>query len=197
MVEDYLALVEAQHRIRPKYMAMLETLLRGAQAGYDAASEQPKLMSLDYAEGAQLDVIGDIVGVSRNYPYWDGSTSQIGRMDDAQYRLVIRATIAKNQWDGSFHSFRDTWNSIFSGLAMDALVVDNLDMSCIVYISGDFDDDIASLITAGYIFPKPMGVKMNYAVSPQGNRTGTVDEDAYYIGAQAAFVTGRTSVTAI
>ena len=199
-VRDYLTLVESQHKVRPRFMAVLTKYLEGAQAAYDAALEQPLLMSLDSAVGVQLDKIGEIAGVNRKYPYMNGTTT--ASMNDDQYRLVLRATIAKNSWDGSFKSYAETWNTIFGGQSVTAVVVDKSvlpvnegreNMACEVRISGDFDADIAQLIREGYVFPKPMGVRMDFIISGQGDRTATATATA---AAAVAFITYKISVTA-
>ena len=192
-VNDYLALVESQHKVRPRFMAVLGEYLKPVVEAHNLADEQPKGFSVENAVGNQLDIIGQIVGVSRNFPYLSGQSTTTKRMTDDQYRLVIRATIARNNWDGSFQSFAKTWNEVFSGQAMTAVVVDGMDMSCQVTMSGDFDSDIAALISAGYVFPKPMGVRMTYAVSPQGDRTGEID---MYIGAAQSCDTSIITITA-
>lgn len=192
-VDDYLSLAETQHSPRPKFMAVLRKYLEHVQAASDIAESMHENFSVDTGEGDQLDVIGQIVGVNRNYPY-QGAEYTTESMDDDQYRLVLRATIAKDAWSGTFHSYADTWNEIFSGQAVSAVVVDRAVtsdvgdkkvMACRVYIDGDFDDDIARLITAGYVFPKPMGVEMDYAVKPQGDRTGYATTKS---GAYVAFI---------
>ena len=192
-VDDYLQLTEVQHSPRPRFMAVLRKYLEDVQGGSDVAESIHDAFSLTDGEGAQLDRLGEIIGVSRNYPYYAGSTSSLKTMTDDQYRLVLRAMIARNSWDGSFHSFADTWNEVFAGLPIYATVVDNMDMSATVTISGDFDNDIAALIRAGYVFPKPMGVSMTYAISPQGDRTG---EATAYAGASLEYLTGYVTVTA-
>ena len=190
-VNDYLALVESQHKVRPRFMAVLEKYLQPVVDAHNLSDALPEAFSVENAVGAQLDIIGQIVGVNRNYPYISGQT--LARMDDDQYRLVIRATIAKNRWDGSFQSFAKTWNEIFAGQAMTAIVKDNMNMSCLVEISGDFDDAMAALITNGYVFPKPMGVQMTYAASPQDDRRATATDN---MAAILQYVTVRCSVTA-
>lgn len=200
-VEDYLALVETQHSPRPRFMAVLRKYLEDAQGASDVAEDLHTGFSIENAVGDQLDVLGQLVGVNRNYPY-QGSEYETTRMNDDQYRLVIQATIAKNSWDGSFHSFADTWNEIFAGQSVSAVVVDRAVtadqtdkkiMACRVYIDGDFDNDIAQLIAAGYVFPKPMGVEMTYAVKPQGDRTGHATTKS---GAYLAFITYGMTVEA-
>lgn len=189
-IEDYLSLVESQHKVRPRFMAVLTDYLRPVVDAHNLSDELPKAFSVENAQGAQLDIIGQIVGVSRNFPYISGQTTETKSMNDDQYRLVIRATIARNQWDGSFRSFAKTWNEIFAGQAINAVVVDGMDMSCQVTMSGDFDSDMAVLISSGYVFPKPMGVRMTYAVSPQGDRTGNAS-----LNAGAAQSTDTTIIT--
>ena len=99
----------------------------------------------------------------------------MGLMGDDMYRKVILANIARNTWDGTFQSFHKVWNDIFYDEGINAVVVDNMDMTCTVTLSGNIESELAALITNGYIFPKPMGVLMNYAVSPQGDRTANVE----------------------
>ena len=191
-INDYLSLVESQHKPRPKFMAILRKYLEMGMSAQENALNIENAFSLENAIGAQLDIIGQLVGVSRNYPYIEGSSSD-GVMSDDQYRLVIRATIARNRWDGSFHSFADTWNEVFAGLPMTAAVRDNMDMSCTVTVSGDFDDEIAALIVNGYVFPKPMGVQMTYEASPQGDRTASADMNA---AADVPYITAYYSAIA-
>ena len=206
-VDDYLSVVESQHKPRPKFMAVLRKYLEMGASADEAALDLLNEFSLDAdVDGSstvnkQLDIIGQIVGVSREYPYTGDSSRAL--MTNDQYKLVLRATIARNHWDGSFHSFADTWNEVFAGLSVNAYVVDRAvtvnvadrkNMACRVYISGDFDEDMAYLIRSGFVFPKPMGVEMEYAISGQSDRTASVSESA---GACLKYVTGITSVTAI
>ena len=192
-VDDYLQLAEVQHSPRPRFMAVLRKYLEDVQAASDIAESMHEAYSLDTGVGKQLTRLGEIIGVSRDYPAAAGSgTSTIE--DDNMYRLVLRAAIARNSWDGSFHSFADTWNEIFAGQPIYASVEDNMDMSCEVTISGDFNNDIVQLIANGYVFPKPMGVKMTYVISGQGDRTGEADVNA---GANFKFSTGKITIQAI
>jgi hypothetical protein len=62
-------------------------------------STLPSEFDIEAAIGAQLDVVGLLVGVSRTLPFQpSGGESPI--LDDATYRLLIRAKTFKNQWDG-------------------------------------------------------------------------------------------------
>lgn len=63
-----LSRIAMQYRESPKFRALLTELLTRMQTVEDAARELYDITDIDKAEGHDLDVLGDIVGVSRSVP---------------------------------------------------------------------------------------------------------------------------------
>lgn len=187
-VQQYLDLVESQYSSKPKFMGILRRYLEDVDVSREVADALPKAFSVATATGDQLDIIGALVGVSRDYPYIANLQDIPKKMDDETYRLIINARIMQNSWDGTYGSFQSTWNSIFDEMGIRAQYYDNQDMSCSVTVSGNFTAAQAALITNGYIFPKTMGVKVNYLDDPRISTVGTAN-----IG--AAFAANRAHIT--
>ena len=142
---------------------------------------------LDTAIGDQLDIIGKWVGVSRqvNTPltgvyfefdtagvgwdegYWkrqfDPSQGLISLLDEA-YRLLLRATISLNYWDGTTQG---------AGVAIAILfpnnfiyIQDNMNMTMTVAVGGPTLDVVsAALLLGGYLALKPCTVRIDYVFS--------------------------------
>lgn len=116
------------------------------------------IFDVDTAKETQLDVLGQVVGVSRITQFQPSEDSAI--MDDETYRLCIKAKIIKNTWKGNAADLFDAWRTLFP----DTLIFeiqDLQDMSFNVVVSGNFTTLQRELITNGYILPKPEGVRIN------------------------------------
>lgn len=96
------------------------------------------------ASGAQLDVIGELVGISRMLPYApetplivDGESVYTREMTDDEYRIMIRLKISRNEWDGTNEGAAKMYRDVFND---DVRInfVDNQDMTVTLNISGDF-----------------------------------------------------------
>ena len=64
-VDDYLALITAYHRGKPKFAAMVRAIVEPFVAIQDFIAHLPLDFDLDLAIGVQLDVVGEWVGRSR------------------------------------------------------------------------------------------------------------------------------------
>lgn len=116
----------------------------------------------DYAVGAQLDTVGLIEGVSRTVPFQPtGSVSPI--LDDDTYRLLIKATIANNQWDGKVGSLYPIWRTLFPSGNLS--IIDHQNMTATIVIGGAFSSIIQDLVTNGMIVPRPQAVQYDYIFS--------------------------------
>lgn len=187
-VTDYTQLITSEHADKPKFVAMVaavagafvdsQNFLNGITAAFD----------LDTATGAQLDVIGLWVGIPRRinvpvsnvYFAWDTAgigwdqgvwfstgdpSDSISVLDDDTYRLVLRAKIAANNWDGTTITAAPILNSIFNGRGTYVQLNDNGDMSFNVYIMGPEPSALKKALIAGdYIPVKPAGVRVNYGI---------------------------------
>ena len=161
----YVSLLSAQWRApaAPKLNGWLAANLQLFQDLIACAATFPYAFSIDTAFGAQLDVLGVIIGQPRQVSFQpSGGVSPI--LDDSTYRLLLRARIAMNHWDGKLPSLMAIWASLFpqSGTIQ---VTDNQDMTVDLYITGAFTSIVIDLILNGYILPRPQGVLFTYPES--------------------------------
>lgn len=166
-----------------------------------------EVFDLDKAVGDQLDAVGVRVGIYRrvNTPLsgvyfsfdvdglgfdqgvWKGPfdpDSGVTILDDETYRLLIRAKIGANQWDGTVENSRRILELIFNG-ASHVYVQDNQDMTMTIGVSGQPPSALfMALLTGGYIPVKPEGVRVDYyiASSEDGPIFGFDMENEYVAG---------------
>lgn len=188
-VSDYTGLITSEHADKPKFMAMVAAVAQCAVDQITLLQSMPNAFDLDQAVGAQLDVVGIWVGLNRNiavpidnvYFSWDtvdvgwdqGIWKQPGdpdagitRMDDGTYRIMLRAKIGANKWDGSMAGSVAILQQVFVGTGVNAKIVDNQDMTMDLVMSGGSLSALAkAMIEQGYIPIKPVGVGVTYTVS--------------------------------
>lgn len=186
-LSDYLALITTEHSKRPKYMAMLEAVVAPVVDAMNASAQLPADFDLDEAIGAQLDVLGLWVGIGRHVKtplvgvyfsldieglgfdqgVWKGPfdpDSGVVELDDDTYRILIRAKIGANHWDGTLAASKDILDLVFSG-DTHVFIQDNQDMSMTIGVAGMPPSAIfLALLTGGYIPIKPEGVRVNYYI---------------------------------
>ena len=156
--DDYTNLITNLYRTKPNFMTWLSLNLFKLPYAVDVNSAFNEAFSLDSASGVQLDALGVIVGQSRkvNFTPSDGSSALLS---DDNYRLLLRATIAKNLWDGKLNTLSPLWTVLFPGKKI--LITDRQDMTMDVTLFGEFSVVMRDLITHGYIVPKPQTVLIN------------------------------------
>lgn len=168
-------------------MAMLKAVLGPVVDALNASQTLPADFDLDQAIGAQLDVVGLWVGIGRrvNTPlsgvYFSLDTSGVGfdqgvwkgpfdpdsgvvELDDDAYRILIRAKIGANRWDGTLSGSKGILDLVFSSDTY-VFLQDNQDMSMTIGVAGEPPSAIAlALLTGGYIPIKPEGVRVDYYI---------------------------------
>ena len=158
----YLNLLTSQYRLAPNLNANLASKLQLYADVQMCNATMTEAFDLDSAEGVQLDVAGVIVGVSRTVGFQpSGSVSPV--LDDDTYRILIKATIANNNWDGTQSSLYPIWASLFPTGRF--VIIDNQNMSATVVISGGLPSIVQDLIVNGYIVPQSEAVEYNYIFS--------------------------------
>lgn len=186
-VSDYSGLITSEHADKPKFMAMVGAVAQCFVDQIGLLQSMPDAFDLDKAVGAQLDAVGLWVGLGRNiavpisnvYFSWDiagvgwdqGVWKQPGdpdtgitTMDDDTYRLILKAKIGSNHWDGSMEKSVPILESVFAISGAQARIVDNHDMTMtIIIIGGTLSALSQALISQGYIPLKPIGVSVDYA----------------------------------
>ncbi|END2550726.1 DUF2612 domain-containing protein [Enterobacter roggenkampii] len=143
---------------------------------------------LDKAVGVQLDVVGEWVGRGRNVSvpitnvYFSWDTEGLGwdqgswkgpfdpdagftQLSDDVYRMVLKAQIAINTWDGTIGHLEDILEIIFAGSGIDMQIIDNQDMSITINaiaINGiaNTSAELISVIKSGELNIKAGGVRV-------------------------------------
>lgn len=115
---------------------------------------------LDTAQGAQLDMLGDIIGADRIVPFKPTNSSDSSTLDDTTYRVLLKATLGANFWNGTIDGLQQLWQNLFPGGRI--YIYDHQDMSFTVALAGTFTSMIEDLIRHDMIVPRPEGVLINY-----------------------------------
>ncbi|MFV0241374.1 MAG: DUF2612 domain-containing protein [Lacrimispora sphenoides] len=158
-VSTYLDRTTSEHKTRPYFMALVEARLKPFADLCECLETFDAAFDLDTAVGKQLDVIGEYVGVPRLLNFQPVSIDS-ALLTDSFYRLLIKARISLNNWDGTTANVKQIWQDLFPEYDID--VIDNQDMSILIHVTGLgslFENEV---IQHGYINPKPMGVLINY-----------------------------------
>ena len=199
--EDYLNLITSEHRGKEKFEATvvagvspfskLQAVMLGLPADFD----------IDSAVGVQLDAVGAWIGRSRRidtplvgvYFTWDDLASDgwdsgiwkgpfdpdSGLVDlpDDSYRVLLKAKIAANSWDGTIPGAYAIWATVFTNSQL--VIQDNQDMSMVVGVAGQPLSIVdQALLTNGYIPLKPEGVRIQYyAIAPAAGALFAWDTD--------------------
>jgi hypothetical protein len=156
-IESALNIITSQHRDKPKYVSWISASLSLIDS--INAVNITSAFDLDNAIGVQLDTLGAIVGVNRALDFQPtGGDSPV--LDDATYRLVLKAKIIRNQWDGTVEQLYANWKEIFPDV--DLIIKDNQDMSIVMLVIGMAISIEQDLVKNGYVMPKPEGVSVAY-----------------------------------
>ena len=157
----YLNLIPSEHRLSPNFINWLTFGIQKLQDDNSSALDIINAFDLDTATGTQLDIIGTLVGISRQLDFQPRSDIS-SVLDDVYYRLLLRARIVWNQWKGTIKELYEAWQVIFP--AGNLLIMDNQDMSMNMVVSGNFSVMERELINNGLIVPKSEGVRINYII---------------------------------
>lgn len=184
MAKDYTALITSQHRVQPKFMAVVEALTSALGEVYDVTLDGVvQAFDVDQAVGVQLDIIGLWVGVSRrqaipvpnsyftwndaskgwNFASWKGpfeAVEGVTDLDDANYRAVLKGKIGSNYWRGTNETLETIGEEALLDLGVQCFVLDNMNMTTEVYILGNPSAVLIEMIKRGVIPPKTAGVRV-------------------------------------
>ncbi|AHE29890.1 DUF2612 domain-containing protein [Burkholderia pseudomallei] len=184
---DYTVLITSEHSDKPRFMASVSALVQPLVEQMNVLESMPGKFDLDNAVGVQLDDVGLWVGVSRkirtpltgvyfsfdiaglgfDQGTWKGPfdpDTGLTILDDDTYRLVIRAKIGANHWDGTLQQSAAILNSIFDA-DTHVFIEDHQDMSMTIGIAGKVPPaTFLALLSGGYIPLKPEGVRVNYTI---------------------------------
>ncbi len=183
-MKAYLDLITSQHREQPAFMALLRALLTPLADVQNLLLQWETLLNLETAEGAALDQLGARIACSRRLDFQPASGSAV--LADGDYRLLIKAKILANHWDGTIQGMQENFRLLFPEYFLS--VIDHQDMTLRVTVVGLKGTLYEELLERGYIIPKPAGVRMIvnvvedkiFAFDLQNESFGGYDEGAWY-----------------
>jgi Protein of unknown function (DUF2612) len=206
LVNFYLTLITSEHRIRPRFMQVVDALTISMVEDQALLDTLPLLHNIDRATGVQLDHLGEWIGFPRYVPIslpsiyfswdvfglgWDEAAWQgrfdasngVARLTDDAYRTFLRAKIAANVWDGTLPGAYAVLALAF-GADNHIVLSDNQDMSMTVTFTGHaFSDSLVLLLTSGLLPLKPSAVRINfYGVSVDDAKIFAWDSDGPRLG---------------
>ena len=143
--------------MKAKYMSFVDLILDQPLSGAAVTDSMLFAFNLDNACGVNLDILGDLVGISRLLSFVpDVGTRE---MNDDEYRVMIRLKIARNVWDGRNETIAGIYRKIFPD--MNIAYIDNQDQTITMRVTGNFNWRILDILQkSGYILV-PAGVRVN------------------------------------
>lgn len=197
--ESSLQLIENQLRESPKYIEVIRLLAEDFDESSDIYDYIAKNINVLNARGVWLDLIGDIVGVSRvfdkeiqpvffgfddqpnttgfgqaRFRELDDKTTASSVLNDDDYRVVIIGKIARNYGDVSEVGVATSVLNMTQ--ADNVLVYQSGPATFSVYVIGLISDNIKSILTGTDIIPRAAGVKMDLFFSGDDNIFGFADQ---------------------
>jgi hypothetical protein len=182
---NYTVFVTTEHKEKPKYLETLTVTIQPFTDLQTTIFNLPELFDLDGAIGAQLDAVGTRIGLTRfvklpvpqiffswdeddargwdNAPWFAGSMSIGGTstLDDDDYRILLRARIMSNEWDGTIPGAQAAYDELFAPRGVHILIQDTGYMRMYLAIVGGIIDDVTmGLFIGDYLLLKPAGVQM-------------------------------------
>jgi hypothetical protein len=189
-VSNYLGLVTSKHSDKPNFLATVAISVQGYADTQAVLNSLPAAYDVDEAVGAQLDAVGLRVGASRELQVplegvyfsfgiaglgwgqgaWKGpfdpSTGLVS-LDDATFRILIKAVIAANQWDGTIPGAYMVYADLFTALGAQILIFDHQDMTMTIgYVGPAPNAVVKALLVGGYLSLKPATVGITGYVTP-------------------------------
>lgn len=187
--KEYEDLLIIQYADKPRASATVALIVNQYKKAFDLLESFEGAFDLDSAVGAQLDIIGKIVGISRNiedvipkiFFGFDGNVNARGfglapfyttdqaqytdtQLSDSDYRFFIRIKIAKNHVkatmsDDNGSNLNAVILSMFEGYAY---MVDNKDMTVTIYIENSPKSYLLPYAITLDLIPLPQAVDIKY-----------------------------------
>lgn len=220
-MSKYTDLITNYHSQKPLFVDHIDLITRPLSDTGNAITAFITEFDIDEAVGVQLDILGKWIGRTRivSQPisgiYFSFDTDGLGfdqgvwqgpydpdagftNLGDETYRIILKAKIAINHWDGTNETLPIILDTALRGSGLKMQIVDNQDMTISVWVfpEKDISDVSLELIAAirqGYLTVKAAGVWAGDIETPSietpstGNKFFGFDMDNDYI---AGFETG-------
>lgn len=188
-IAKYQALITSQYSTKPKFVAMVGAVSQGLVDLQNFLNTLPTEFDVDSARWKELDALGSWVGLDRNLRalapgiYVQAPTGA-APLSDVDYGPLIRGKIKANSWDGTLQGSYDKLQSLL-GVGSTLFMIDHLDMSMTVAVSGAVPDASAkAALSGGYMQVRPAGVLADYyyPTAPGGPLFGFGVENQFISG---------------
>lgn len=220
-MSKYTELITNYHATKPLFVQHVDLSTRPLTDVSTSLDGLITAFDIDTAVGVQLDILGEWIGRKRTVSvpisgiYFSWDTEGLGydqgvwqgpydpdtgytALSDETYRVILKAKIAINNWDGTNDSLPPILDSALAGSGIRMQIVDNQDMTISLWVFPEIDISLVSLeliaaIKQGYLTVKAAGVWAGSIQIPavetpsEGNRFFGFDMDNAYI---AGFDTG-------
>lgn len=214
-MSKYTELITNYHATKPKFLDHIDLSTRPLIDITTATRGLVSAFDIDTAVGVQLDILGlwigrsrivsqpisgvyfslDIDGLGFDQGVWQGPydpDSGYTTLSDETYRIILKAKIAINNWDGRNDSLPPILDAALEGSGLKMQIVDNQDMTISIWVFPETDISNVSLeliaaIRQGYLTVKAAGVWGGSIEIPavetpsEGNRFFGFDMDNEYI----------------
>ncbi|EOX9503527.1 MULTISPECIES: DUF2612 domain-containing protein [Citrobacter] len=214
-MSKYTELITNYHATKPKFFDHIDLSTRPLIDITTATRGLVSAFDIDTAVGVQLDILGlwigrsrivsqpisgvyfslDIDGLGFDQGVWQGPydpDSGYTTLSDETYRIILKAKIAINNWDGRNDSLPPILDAALEGSGLKMQIVDNQDMTISIWVFPETDISNVSLeliaaIRQGYLTVKAAGVWGGSIEIPavetpsEGNRFFGFDMDNEYI----------------
>lgn len=198
-VTQYEDLIIPEHQGQPNFTATIDLSCQPFVDEQNLLSPFYLMFDLDLAVGTQLDAVGVRVGRSRQVTvplvgvyfswdtaglgwdqgYWQGEfdpSTGVTSLDDTTYRLLLRAIIITNTWNGTVNGAAPALAKLFNDTTTPGTFVfiyNNMNMTETIGIAGQQPPVIfQALLGSGEIPLVPAGVGVNYVMI--SNPTGPI-----------------------
>lgn len=214
-MSKYTDLITNYHAGKPLFFQHVDLSTRPLTDVSTSLNSLIDAFDIDTAVGVQLDILGEWIGRSRivSVPisgiYFSFDTDGLGwdqgvwqgpfdpdsgytALSDETYRVILKAKIAINNWDGTNDSLPQILDTALTGSGLRMQIVDNQDMTISIWVFPEVDISQVSLeliaaIKQGYLTVKAAGVWGGSIEIPavetpsEGNRFFGFDMDNDYI----------------
>lgn len=214
-MSKYTDLITNYHSQKPLFVDHIDLITRPLSDTGNAITAFITEFDIDEAIGVQLDILGKWIGRTRvvSQPisgiYFSFDTDGLGfdqgvwqgpydpdagftNLSDDVYRIVLKAKIAINHWNGTNETLPEILDTALAGSGLTMQIVDNQDMTISVWVFPETDISDVSLeliaaIRQGYLTVKAAGVWAGDIQTPSvetpsvGNKFFGFDMDNDYI----------------
>jgi hypothetical protein len=210
-ISEYLDLITSEHNQQPKFVATVSAIVQPVADNKELLKQAYTYYDIDTAIGVQLDAVGEWVGRTRfvSLPNvffslgvaglgfsegslqgpFDSGTYQT-KLDDNHYRILLKAVILNNIWDGSIPDAYAMWDILLAGqTGLRLLIQDSGQLSMILALerisTAPIDAVLQAMFSTGELSIKPAGVFIStYIVQ------NTVNQPLFGLGVQNASIAG-------